>query len=106
MEKRRVADTKGDPPPTSARRARSTAGSLLCKTKVPAYPASFRRVPQDPESLILVRDVDVAARVDEDIFRLHREPALRERAVALFRVRWHEVRHLARHGRHADVVDA
>ena len=47
---------------------------------------------QNPKTLILVGNVNVPARIDEDVFRLDREAVLWKGAVPLFRVGRHEVR--------------
>src|SRR5207302_366798 len=61
---------------------------------------------QNPKTLILVGNVNVPARIDEDVFRLDREAVLWKGAVPLFRVGRHEVADFARHGGYADVIDA
>src|SRR5712692_1098961 len=102
-------DPKRTLPPTD--NFRLVRRNVLRSLPMP-YPSVFAghasllaNILQDPKTLILVRDVDVSARIDEDIFGLDREAALRKGAVPLFRVGRNEVADLTRHGGRADVID-
>src|SRR6266571_6763916 len=73
------------------------------------WPASALRaasprsgIPQDPQALVLLGQVDGAARVDQDVLAL-RDELLRQRAVALHRVGRQEPADLARRSRVGDV---
>src|SRR6266704_6950863 len=62
-------------------------------------------IPQDPQALVLLGQVDVAARVDQDVLAL-RDEFLRQRAVAFCRIGRQEPADLARPVRVGDVDDA
>src|SRR5205809_7697051 len=62
-------------------------------------------IPQDPQALVLLGQVDGAARVDQDILAL-RDELLRQRTVALRRIGRQEPADLARRSRVGDVDDA
>src|SRR5258708_33209551 len=68
-------------------------------------PSPWSGVPQDPQALVLLGQVDDAARIDEDVLALGDE-LLRQRAVALYRVGRQEPADLARLTRVCDVDDA
>src|SRR5258708_34106375 len=68
-------------------------------------PSPWSGVPQDPQALVLLGQVDGAARIDQDVLALGDE-LLRQRAVALYRVGRQEPADLARLTRVCDVDDA
>src|SRR5437867_12731234 len=68
-------------------------------------PSPRSGIPQDPQALVLLGQVDGAARVDEHVLAL-RDELLRQRAVALYRIGRQEPADLARRSRVGDVDDA
>src|SRR5258706_8549114 len=61
---------------------------------------------ENPEPLVLVRDVDVSAAVDQDVLGLLDEASHRLRPVAMHRIGWNEPSDFLRQRGVGDVVDA